>query len=84
MHRPVCLPSFPSNYVVDQSPQLAYDLPHTCHSCSIPTTTLHHIARAARQGGAKNDQQASELTFVARTPESLDEMRLKAPADSFG
>lgn len=44
---------------------------------------LRHIARAARQGGAEIDRQASELTFVARTPESPDEMRHKAFADSF-
>ena len=66
MLHPVCLPlvqlciSFV--YVISQSWQHAYNLP-CCILHSIPTTTLRHTAKAARQGGAEINQQASELTL---------------------
>ena len=53
-------------------------------SHSIPTTTLRHTAKAARQGGAEINRQASELTLSLAHTNSPYEMRHKAFADSFG
>ena len=63
-------------------------MPATClvHGIlhSIPTTTLRHTAKAARQGGAEINWQASELTLSLAHTNSPYEMRHKALADSCG